>query len=303
MSLDSVIELFFDLNTGIVGRGEDRHERPHKPVLLLAALEQMDQGAETERVAWSPALRASFKRMFEVVRQRDDRANPDLPFFHLQSDGFWVPCVVEAGVRRQLGKPPRVRDEGVVYAELAPELVAVLADRQQRQRLRDALVSRYFPAQRDALFARVPVAAEPPQPYAGDLSEQPGRSTAFRKKILEIYEHKCAACGLQVRLMEPALSLVEAAHLHPFSESRNDHPTNGLALCRNHHWAMDHALIAPAPEGVWRSSRRLIPHRSGGEKELAALDGVRVLPPREAAYRPSRPGMQYRLEKMLAAQG
>ncbi len=26
-----------------------------------------------------------------------------------------------------------------------------------------------------------------------------------------------------------------ATHLIPFSESRNNHPTNGLALCKNHH--------------------------------------------------------------------
>jgi len=33
-----------------------------------------------------------------------------------------------------------------------------------------------------------------------------------------------------------------ATHLIPFSESRNDHPTNGLALCKNHHWAMDRVM-------------------------------------------------------------
>ena len=36
-----------------------------------------------------------------------------------------------------------------------------------------------------------------------------------------------------------------ATHLIPFSESRNDHPTNGLALCKNHHGTMERNLIAP----------------------------------------------------------
>jgi len=33
-----------------------------------------------------------------------------------------------------------------------------------------------------------------------------------------------------------------AAHLIPFSASRNDHPTNGLALCKNHLGTMDHVI-------------------------------------------------------------
>ncbi len=76
MSLHSVIQQLYDLNTGVIGQGEDRHERPHKPVLLLAALEIMDQGAETSRVVWSDELRAAFKRIFAVVRKRDDRSSP-----------------------------------------------------------------------------------------------------------------------------------------------------------------------------------------------------------------------------------
>jgi hypothetical protein len=41
----------------------------------------------------------------------------------------------------------------------------------------------------------------------------------------------------------------------------NDKPDNGLALCPNHHWAMDRFLIAPCPHprhraGVWRVRAR-----------------------------------------------
>jgi predicted restriction endonuclease len=72
----------------------------------------------------------------------------------------------------------------------------------------------------------------------------------------EVYDYRCAACGIRV-LLDHVESLVEAAHLIPFSESRNDKPTNGMALCPNHHWAMDRHLIAPCPDskrraGIWR---------------------------------------------------
>ncbi|MCB9759426.1 MAG: HNH endonuclease [Alphaproteobacteria bacterium] len=76
-----------------------------------------------------------------------------------------------------------------------------------------------------------------------------GRSVAFREMVLEIYDHWCNASGLLVRPALPPLSLVDAAHLVPFAESFNDHPSNGLALCKNHHWAMDSGLIAPRRRG------------------------------------------------------
>lgn len=38
------------------------------------------------------------------------------------------------------------------------------------------------------------------------------------------------------------ITLVKAAHIHQFAKSRNDDVSNGMALCRNHHWAFDQGL-------------------------------------------------------------
>jgi len=297
VSLESVIDRLYGLNVGAVGTGAARHERPHKPVLLLALVEQVERGADPRLVAWSVGLRASFKRLFEVVRRADDRPNPELPFFHLRSDGFWSPVVVEGGASRALGGPPRVMDIGCVFAELDDDVAAVLGDPVQRRALRSALVSRYFPDHRAALLD-LPREAPHDEADAPDR-ERSGRSAAFRRVVVGSYAHRCTACGLQVRLGNPPVSLVDAAHLLPFALSRNDHPTNGLALCKNHHWAMDRSLIAPTPDGVWRSSPILIPHRSSGERELAELDGRRLIPPLDEAHRPSREGLEYRYQRMV----
>src|SRR5437868_15365318 len=37
-------------------------------------------------------------------------------------------------------------------------------------------------------------------------------------------------------------SIVDAAHIHHFSDSRNNDPRNGLALCKNAHWLFDNGL-------------------------------------------------------------
>ena len=63
------------------------------------------------------------------------------------------------------------------------------------------------------------------------------RDPLFKKIINEIYDHRCALCGIQ-------LELTEAAHIIPHShESGTDDPTNGICMCPLHHTAYDKGLI------------------------------------------------------------
>lgn len=39
-------------------------------------------------------------------------------------------------------------------------------------------------------------------------------------------------------------SVVDAAHIVPFSVSANDDIRNGIALCKLHHWSFDEGLIS-----------------------------------------------------------
>jgi predicted restriction endonuclease len=80
----------------------------------------------------------------------------------------------------------------------------------------------------------------------------------------------------------------------------NDHPTNGLALCKNHHWAMDRNLIAPCPDHHWHVSKILDPRRSNGEKELIELSGKSLLLPQDEAFHPDAEGLKWRCEQLIA---
>lgn len=69
------------------------------------------------------------------------------------------------------------------------------------------------------------------------------RDQGFRKAIVKLYEHRCALCG--IRMLTPdGHTVVEAAHIVPWAISKNDNPTNGLALCRLCHWSFDEGLMA-----------------------------------------------------------
>lgn len=283
--------LFYDLHTGLVGD----HERPHKPAMLLAVMDLVEAGSIKQNlIPFSTALRERFTHYFNTVGSADDRDTPWNPYFYLSSESFWshMPTPGNEAVVNTLSSPPPIGQIPILIegAALAPDLWNAVTDATQRYRLRDVLISRYFPQHRDILLntqMAAPVIKEDEAEY-----HAPGRSAGFRRIVVQVYEHQCAACGL--RLCRPdGSTIVDAAHIIPFSESHNDHPRNGLALCKNHHWAMDRSLIAPSTDHLWRVSSELDP-RQAGEKELISLSNMPLILPKEKAYHPLPEALEWR---------
>jgi putative restriction endonuclease len=299
--LAAAIERLYELNVGTTPLAEGApHEKPHKPLLLLAAFDLIDEGLATpERIPWCQELRDRFTARFLLVKKHNDQNNPDLPFRHLAGDGFWQAFEGDGStpIRREI----RVADIGQVFARFTDGFQYLVAIPANRQLMREALVARYFPNSLPIKNQQSQIINRQSDLQVADEPLEYGRSPAFRRKILSIYDHQCAACGLRIKL--PAgndVSFIDAAHLIPFSASQNDHPTNGLALCKNHHWAMDRNLIAPCPDHQWRVSKILDPRRSNGEKELIELSGKSLLLPQDEAFHPDGNGLEWRLSKLIA---
>jgi putative restriction endonuclease len=105
------------------------------------------------------------------------------------------------------------------------------------------------------------------------------RDTSFRNRVLTAYAFRCAACGLQ-------LELVEAAHIIPVShEQSTDETSNGVALCVLHHAAFDRALIglnedySVAVNDSEMQRLRDIRRDGGMDKFVKALRLLILLPP------------------------
>jgi putative restriction endonuclease len=303
--LAAAIERLYDLNVGTTPVQEGApHEKPHKPLLLMAAFDLIDEGLATpDHIPWCQAIRDRFTARFLIVRKHNDQNNPDLPFRYLAGDGFWKPLEADGvtPVRREI----RVSDIGQVFARFTDGFEFLVAIPGNRRQMREALIARYFPHHAAAFISSSsnPQSAIPDPQSQQVAEDEPefGRSPAFRRKILEIYDHQCAACGLRIKL--PAaydVSFIDAAHLVPFSVAPNDHPTNGLALCKNHHWAMDRDIIAPGPDLHWHVTKRLDPRRSNGEKELHDLAGKSLLLPKDPAFHPDEKGLVWRSDRMIA---
>jgi len=70
----------------------------------------------------------------------------------------------------------------------------------------------------------------------------------FSLDVREAYRYGCAFCGLRFGGIPGIPSGVDAAHILAWSKHNLDVVTNGMSLCKLHHWAFDAALLMPVTD-------------------------------------------------------
>lgn len=292
---------------------------PHKICMLLALFDLARSGALPEnRITYSPALLERYSHYFNAVRAPGDHPNPYFPFFHLRGklrngeQSFWhlEPLPGREAILQAMRTARSTSDitDNISHAELDEELFRLLQNRAAVDELSGAMAAHWFDRGlsdlhnvleqgrqisayehklRDLSIGRASESS-PPE-YV--------RSPAFRRIITEVYDYRCAATGLRL-ILPDGTAMVEAAHIHPFSNSGDDDPRNGLALTPDMHWAMDAALIAPGPDYRWHVSR-MLDNRVPDHRILTDLEGKALFLPREQRMYPRQDVLQWRLKTLL----
>lgn len=236
-------------------------QAPHKPLLLLSIMDLAAQG-ELESAFIEPCfeLIERFTRYWDLVRPPSGKCNMAYPFYHLKSEGFWE-VVPKPGMEQDLreritSSVTRLRSV-VLGARIDEELFGLLCQQKTREELRTVVLQRYFDSETARVLLkeakqnqeafeysqRLLMAAESAQPYGQPDKPQQVRDQGFRKAIMTLYSHRCALCG--IRMLTPeGHTIVEAAHIWPWSESADDRPANGMALCRLCHWSFDQGFMS-----------------------------------------------------------
>jgi putative restriction endonuclease len=105
------------------------------------------------------------------------------------------------------------------------------------------------------------------------------RDLNFRDRILTAYGHKCAMCGVQLKLLD-------AAHILPVVHpASTDETRNGVALCALHHRAYDKAFVTFDETFKVRynekiaASLKVSGHDGGLSSFTKALRPLLILPP------------------------
>ena len=182
------------------------------------------------------------------------------PFPRLQSEGFWHRIAnpgYDAKTDYNINSMTKLRE---IYAgaRLDEGLFLCLMDSEARERLRAVLVQTYFAPEIQPRVSEQGFVNQAAFAYAKDViagvkegmerfveappEQQRVRDQGFRKAIVQLYDHRCALCGIRMRTPE-GHTVVEAAHIVPWSESHDDLPANGLCLCRLCHWSFDEGLM------------------------------------------------------------
>ena len=248
-----------------------RGQAPHKAFLLLAVLDQFAEGAiQGNLIELTPELGELFDIYWSMVRPMGrDRGNVVTPFFHLRSEGFWhlqarpghEGYVENVGTIQSATK----LQETVFGAKLDDDLYDLLCVEESREALRRVLLETYFAPEVGARLLAQSYQNLEASRYGEELLQrakktlkEEGHATpvhvtpepaeavrdqGFRRAIVRAYEHRCAMCGLRIRTAD-GHTVIDAAHIIPWSESQNDDVRNGLALCRLCHWTFDEGLIA-----------------------------------------------------------
>lgn len=114
------------------------------------------------------------------------------------------------------------------------------------------------------------------------LSSRAVRDRAFRKRILEAYDCRCALTGLKL-INGGGRAEVEAAHIRSVEANGPDIVTNGIALSGTVHWMFDRGLISLSDDLEILVSRRI--NDIDAVHKLINSDG-RARPPTQPEWRP-----------------
>ncbi|AMD02479.1 HNH endonuclease [Halomonas chromatireducens] len=290
----------------------------NKPCLILALICEIQAGhVASSRIPIDTRLVTRYCELYEIATGERQKANPWLPLWHLSSDAgpngrLWAPVFHDKleKIAKQFGQPKSMSDieHRFVAADLDSALFRAAQDKPLAFEAAAVVIGQYFghsPAAQQALhdylglaFSSGEYEKNPERLEEGvhEASQLQARSAAFRSLVLEAYDYRCAASRL--RYISPDYRyLVEAAHLVPFTESQDDHPTNGLALTPNLHWAMDNHLIAPGPDHKWHVSPT-IDALVSDNRWLCELDGHPLALPRDSRWHPAQGALTWRLDHL-----
>jgi putative restriction endonuclease len=98
-----------------------------------------------------------------------------------------------------------------------------------------------------------------------------------------------------------ARTAVTAAHIVPWSETQDDRPANGMALCRMCHWTFDEGLLGVSQKyQVIASWQLTVSNNLPGY--LTNLEGRGIVGPSRERFWPDTESLRWHCENVLRTQ-
>ncbi len=257
---------------------------PHKCLLALWAIGRCLSGEN--RMA---PYRLVDQRLGELLREFGpprQNIHTEFPFWRLPRDGVWTLEGADRVTVTSSGdahKSALLRDN--VHGGLPEPIYDLLrANRRLASEVARDLLAAHFPETRhDDILQAVGL---DPEFAAGRRRKM--RDPGFRTAVLRAYEHRCAVCGLDIRIGARTVAL-DAAHIQWHQAGGPDDVQNGIALCVLHHKLFDEGaftLSPPSGGGVVLVSEAAI-GTAGFDEWLGRFHRQAVRPPIRTTYHPN----------------
>ena len=234
MDQASLLSLFSKLR--IWTNGEQR--APHKPLLVLYVLGRLLRG-EVVPIPYKE-VDQDLRKLLQEFGPRRKTFHPELPFWHLQSDGIWN--LIENGkILKSEGQLSRrlLLDREIKGEFSKPVLNAIQEHPSWGLEVIGMLLESHFPRTlHEDLLLAVGIHNELPEGISVLQKKSYGRNPEFRGRVLRAYGYACSVCGFSVRLGNTPVGL-EAAHIRWHQAGGPDIEGNGMALCSLHHKLFD----------------------------------------------------------------
>jgi putative restriction endonuclease len=137
------------------------------------------------------------------------------------------------------------------------------------------------------------------RPVIERLVSRPYRDVAFRRRVREAYDYRCAMSGLQLR-NGGGRPEVNAAHIIPVERQGSDAVHNGLALSGTLHWMFDRGLLSVADDLTILVSRNKVP---GDVVDRLIVPGGRLTLPADPRNWPNPKNLRWHRENVFGQSG
>lgn len=244
---------------------------PHKPILILSIISGIENGhIKNNKIFITPELISIFKNIWhDLVLNPKHHSIFTLPFYHLTSSSFWK-LIAKSGYEQTIQSKITMKsfknlNKAVKYAEIDFELFIFLQKVEERELIKSEILNKYFPDTKSNFLGgntnyieniSEEILNEPSEKYKVNIQklqnelntdsfeeERFMRGSIFKRQIPLLYKNTCAISGLQISATIN-VSLIDACHIIPFSNSFDDTVTNGISLTPTLHRAFDRGLIS-----------------------------------------------------------
>lgn len=259
------------------------HRAPHKPLLILYALAEYQNGKK--------------EILFETAEERLNtlindfgsmgKARCEFPFVRLSNDGVWE-------IRNKDGillptkadySPKRLKEMGVT-GRFTDDVLLWLKDPKHLEELVQFIITENFPETYYTDLVEALNFTDPTQSMYVRIKRNP----EFREMILDAYERQCALCKYQIRSGDQLVGL-EAAHIKWHAAKGSDTVDNGMALCAIHHKLFDYGLFSLDDE-----YQVILSDKANGEgvkSWLYSKEGQIIILPRSLKSHPATSNLEW----------